>query len=569
MSDSSSNPLVQSILLRLRKALAYLLLLVLVGGGCWEAFAYMKLHLALRRAHREFSNREFMRAEFWTGRAFSVDRVNIEATRLMAEINEAQDKPEALRWRILVAQRAPGNAGDIMAWAKSAFRFGQREMAFKALKSLPAEFQNQNAEYHELMAGCALAGHDAGLAEEHFLKAAELDHANPVHRVNLAAFRLTNSSRSETRAAAARDLEAALADPHASLFAARALLFDAVRRHDRSAAQRFAEKLRSIPEHNFGDDLSCLEVIMGEPAFRPALTEIEHRAESDAPWTIEMGNWLNSHGMAAETLHWFAQLPEATQSNIRLQMAVAESYLTTADWNGLVAFLEKRHWDDGEFLRRAMIIRAKRESSQPWEKEWSELVTTVEANPPDGFLLAQVTVGWRWRAETIQLLWGAANRPATNSLALQSLWDLYSQTNETREMLRVVKAQLDLDPSNATKKNNTAFLSLLLYGASEGSERLAREAFTSNPKVPEWAATYAYALHLGGKESAAKKVINELSPEARARPGIALYCAIVQAANGDDAQARESLAKLDPRGMLSEERKLAADLAQQLKVASR
>ncbi|MDR3404548.1 MAG: hypothetical protein P4L99_18750 [Chthoniobacter sp.] len=554
---------------RLWKTLGRLLLLVLAIAGIWVAFEFTKVHLALRHAHREFANRQFMRAEFWANRALGVDRKNVEATRLMAEINEAQDKPEALRWRILVAQRAPGSAADIMAWAKSAFRFGQREMAFGALKSLPADFQNRSAEYHELMAGCALAGHDAGLAEEHFVKAAELDHDNPVHRVNLAAFRLTNSSNAGTRTAAAQDLEAALNDPHASLFAARALLVDAVRRRDRAAAQRFAEKVRALPEHNFGDDLACLEVVMAEPAFQPALAEIEHRAEADAPRTIEMANWLNSHGLAAETLRWFAQLPKPIQSNIRLQMAVAESYLATADWQGLESFLVNRRWDDGEFLRRAMMIRGKRELAQPWEKEWNQLATDVAANPPDGFLLAQVTVGWRWRVETLQLLWGAAHQPATDSLALQSLWDLYSQMNETREMLRVVKAQLDLDPSNATKKNNAAFLSLLLYGASANAERLAREASASNPKVPEWAATYAYALHLAGKEAEAKKVIEGLPPEARARPGIALYCAIVQAANGEDAQARESLAKLDSRGMLAEERKLAADLAQQLKVASR
>ena len=196
-----------------------------------------------------------MRAEFWTGRAFSVDEKNTEAMRLMAEINEAQDKPAALGWRIKVAQREPRNTRDIMAWAKSALRFGQGEMAGSALNSLPLEFKEQSAEYHELMAGRALAAHESGLAEAHFVRAAELDRANPVHQVNLAAFRLTTSTIPEVRMTAARELEGAQADPRVSQFAVRTLLGDAIRNRDRARAQRFAEKLRSLPEHSFGDNL--------------------------------------------------------------------------------------------------------------------------------------------------------------------------------------------------------------------------------------------------------------------------------------------------------------------------
>ena len=158
MSDSPSIPLEQTGSLRLRKVVAFLILSVLIIVGAREGFRFAKLHLALKRAHREFSNKQFMRAEFWTERALSVDETNIEATRLMAEINEAQDKPAALGWRIRVVQREPKSTADIMAWAKCAMRFDQVDMAVDALKSLPPDFKNRSAEYHELMAGCALGG---------------------------------------------------------------------------------------------------------------------------------------------------------------------------------------------------------------------------------------------------------------------------------------------------------------------------------------------------------------------------------------------------------------------------
>jgi len=542
---------------------------VLVFIGALKGYGYAQLHLALARAQREFSTSQFMRAEFWAGRALHVDEKNIEATRLMAEIYEAQDKPSALTWRIKVAQLEPENTGDIMAWAKCALRFGQPDMAAGALKSLPQDFKDRNAGYYELMAGCALAAHDNRLAEAWFTRAADLGGDNPLHKVNLAAFRLTNSPSPDIRAEAVRDLEGALPDPHVSLFAVRALLVDAIRSGDHARSQRFAEKLRSLPEHNFNDDLSCLEAAIAGPAFQPALVEIEHRAESDARLATEMGDWLNSHGMAAGTLRWFGRLPGPVAANVRVQMTEADAYLATGDWKGLEAFLAKCQWNTGEFLRRAMLIRCKRELSQPWEQEWKQLVVEVDANPPDSLLLAQLVTGWNWRDETIALLWDAASRPQTESQALQYLWDIYSRANDTGKMWRVARAQIDIDPSNPAKKNNDAFLSLLLYGASERSEHLAQEASAANPKVPEWAATYAYALHLEGRESEAKKVMDNLPPVALGRPGIALYYAIILAANGDQDKARETLAKLNSSGMLPEEKKLAADLAQKLNVASR
>jgi hypothetical protein len=273
--------------------------------------------------------------------------------------------------------------------------------------------------------------------------------------------------------------------------------------------------------------------------------------------------------MAAETLRWFAKLPPATQSDARVQMTASDAWLAAGDWGGLQSFLANCHWGNGEFLRRALLVRCKRELSQPWQEEWKQLAAEAEARPPNGLLLAQFVLGWNWRDESLDLLWKAAVQPGTESQALQQLWELYSRTGDTHELWRVARAQSDLDPSDPARKNNDAFLSLLLFGPSGRSERLAREALAANPKIPEWAATCAYALHLAGKESEAKKVMDVLPPEALARPGVALYYAIVLAANGDNARARESLAKLNPAGMLPEEQKLAASLARQLNLASR
>ena len=569
MSNSPVNP--QQPPARPRRAGIIVLILatVLLAAAGVYGFRYADLRLALSRARREFSARQFMRAEFWAARALRDDHGNVEAARLMAEINEAQDKAVALSWRIKVVQLHPGASADIMALAKSALRFGQAEMAFDALESLPVDFKDHSADYHEVMAGCALAARRPAVAEEEFAKAAEIDPGDPLHQINLAAFRMANSPSADIRAAATGKLVAALDDPRVSLLAARALLGEAIRRGDSAEARKYAEKLRALPGLTLADELNCLVPDIGAPAFVFALDKIRRRVQADAPSVVEVADWLNSHGMSAATLQWFPTLPAQAQSAVRVQIAASEAYLAASDWNGLQAFLAKCQWGDTDFLRQAMLIRCERELGRPWEQDWKKLAAEVDAAPPDGLILSRLLIGWNWRDEVIELLEDAASRPVTKAQALRYLWDIYSQSGETGKLWRIAREQGELDPANPAKKNNEAFLSLLLYGSSDRASRLAREAWTTNPGIAEWAATYAYALHLDGKETEARKVMDDLPPGAFARPGIALYYAIILSANGDEAKARDSLAKLNPEGMLPEERKLAADLARKLGMPGR
>ena len=561
MNELKSNPQEQSAAWRLVKLLAFFLLVLAVAAVAWAGFQHARLRLSLAHARNEFSKRQFMRSEFWARRVLATDARNVEAARLMAEISEMQDQPAALGWRMRVVQLKPGNTGDTLAWAKCALRFSRLDLALQALKGLSPEFKAHSADYHELMAGCAMAEQHAGLAEAHFAKAAELEPGNPLRKVSLASFRLTRAAGREARDAAARELDGALADPHTSLFATRALLLDAVRSGDREKTKQLATRLRSHPEHDFTDDLGCLDAAMDGPDFHTLLDALERRAEQDAPNAAKTGEWLNARGMPGETVSWFARLPESVRLSARVQMMQAEALLALGDWNGLKSFLAGCEWGDGEFLRRAMMIRCERELSRPWKETWTQLVADSETHPPDTLLLAHLAAGWNWPAEMLDLLKAAEARPETASEALQYLWDFYYRTNETRELRRVAARQLELDPLNPAKKNNVAFLELLLDGASPHSERLALEASSANPEIPEWTATYAYALQLAGKKAEAEKTIAKLPAAALQHPGVALYKAIILAANGDGAQAGLVLASLNPAGMLPEERKLAVDLA--------
>ena len=508
----------------------------------------------------------FEQAEFWARRAWSVDPDNREAIRLLAESEEAQDKPEALPWRIKASQGAPADTGAVLAWAKCAFRFGQSEMGLKVLARLPEGIKARSAEYHELIAGSALSAREGTVAEEHFVKAAELDPDNPLHRVNLAAFRLGQSSDALVRKASALELEGLLEDARVSLFATRALWQDARQRGDQARVRQLTGRLLALPGHTFGDEVNCLGASAPGPDLTSALGPLQRRAETRPEWVTQLGEWLNAHGMAGEMLHWQEVLPPAIRSNPRVQMTIADSYLRLRDWRGLAASLANSQWAGGDYLRRAMLIRTQKELSQPWKGDWEKLVEDSQARPAEGLLLAQLVLGWGWRDEAVNLLWKAATLPEVASLALQSLWELYARDGDSRKLLRVARAQSELDPANPTKINNEAFLSLLIEGFSERAERLARALVAAHPSVPEWTATEAFALHLAHRDVEAGQMLATLPPEAQHRPGVALYFALVQAALGETVQAQAALARLNPAHLLPEERKLATELAQQLQV---
>jgi len=434
----------------------------------------------------------------------------------------------------------------------------------KALQYLPSDFSNRNADYNEFMGVCTLDLHELGLAEIYFLKAIELEPKNPLYRLNLATFRLQMYADANIRAECLKDLKELQADTCVRLLATRALLTEAIRSRDGTLAQHYAKNLQSLPEHTFSDELHCLEAITSKEVFNTTLDKIETLAQSDMPHAAETGEWLITHHMPSEMLRWYSKLPQSMQSQIRVQMAVAQAHLNLQNWENLQGLLANCHWENGEYLKEAMLVRCKRELGQPWEKDWNRLTVQLESAPQIEILLAQLLMDWQWRKEAIHLLMKASSRPETESRALQILWDSYSSTGETTELLHIARQQLNLDPSNPIHKNNVAFLSLLLNGITVTSENLARETCEINPQIPEWASTYAYALHLAGKKAESKKVMEALPPRALARPGVALYYAIVLAANGDTVKARECLAKLNPNGMLPEEKKLADGLARQL-----
>jgi len=170
--------------------------------------------------------------------------------------------------------------------------------------------------------------------------------------------------------------------------------------------------------------------------------------------------------------------------------------------------------------------------------------------------LAQVTAGWGWKGENIEVLQEITTQFPKEKWAANSLMaQLYAGGN-SRELMEFLTRMYSQDPSDIRIKNNLANLYLLRKSDLEKAYHLAREAYDASPKDPFFTSTYAYSLLLQKKAQEATRVLNDLKPEYLKIPSIAAYYGVVQAESGHKDLAKESLERADEGRLLPEEKEL-------------
>ncbi|MDR3406320.1 MAG: hypothetical protein P4L99_27800 [Chthoniobacter sp.] len=467
--------------------LAWVLALVVVSGGVWKGVAgyrVWRLQNFLTAGRSALQRGDYRAAEAWTRRALQVAPQNGSVVRLGAELEEAQDLPDAALWWARVVQLEPGNTEALFSWAKTALRNGQRETAERALQ-LASPAARQSASYCELMAGVALGAKRPDSANAYFSEAARLEPQNPVHRMNLASLRL-GAQDAATAAAARLELEAsAESAPATRLLALRALLGDAVRRQDAERQRTLREQLLAMPDRSWNDGILCLSAAQDAAAFRSELGPLEVRAPADSRQIVALADWLTAHGHGDETKRWLTSLPDPRRAEVRVQICLANAFTVTADWKALRQFLGTGNWQQIDFLRRATLVRTTKEIGEPYEKDWRELIASVTDQPEALLMLGQTAQAWGWTEQAENTYWQAAGKQiAVRQGALRSLWVLYSATQNTPGLLRVARQQYGDNPDDPLAKNNYAFLSLLLHANPTAAARLAREVGTTAGAPP-------------------------------------------------------------------------------------
>ncbi len=487
--------------------------------------------------------------------------------RLGAEIEDAQDLPDAPSWWARVVELEPGSSDALFSWAKSALRLGQFQVAGRALDSTPPAAR-QTAAYHELMAGIALAAHHRDAADAQFAEAARLEPANPMHRINRASLRL-EADDTTIQSTARVELESAVGDDAPSrLPALRALLGDALRRHDRQRITDWRARLLAVPQRSWNDDILCLSATLDEAAFNSVLTDLEKRAEGHLADLVTLADWLTAHDRAGETRRWLGTIPGPIRGETRVQICFMNSLTVLGDWKTLQEALTAGPWRQLDFLRRATLVRVARELGEPDSAAWHDLVQSLDGQPQVLLLLAETVQAWGWEDRSEAVFWTVADQdPLARRGALRSLWQHYSATGNTPGLLRVARRQYTDAPDDPLARNNYAFLSMLLHGSSELADRLSREVAAVPGAAPEFLATRAFALHCAGKAAEAVQVLEALPAEVRQSPGVALYYGLALEGAGQRKEAVEFAGLAARARLLPEEKRLLEDL--QVRLAGR
>jgi len=561
----SHGPL--NVALRRRKTIwvfKWLLAIIVLITLLWQGLLFYNRERQrdwVKRARAAFEHGDYDTASIWLARLFQTNKANVEACRLMADIDDFGNSPEAMLWRIRAVQLEPANPENFLAWAKTALRLHDLEVAARALKLVPERGRN-SAAFHSLSAALAMNSGNAALAEFHFGEAARLEPGNQIHAVNRATVRL-QASDPDIAAKGRADLQQLATNSDLQLLAWRALARDALERNDIPRVLEFAHKLTAHPRAEFGDRLMLLEALWKShnPEFQGALRERQEESAQRAERIPSLAYWMINHDMAHEAITWLRQLPEKTRSIPRVTVAQADTLMSLKNWSALRDLLTNLDWKRLEFMRRAMLSRALRETApQAYADSWNDLENSVRDKPGEALMLGQLVAHWGWNSEAASLFWHVANsNTGLRGPALEDLNQVYQFTGDTIGLRRVAEDQLHDNPDDVAAKHNFALLSLLLRLNLPQAQATMEALYRQNPLNPAVASSYALSLHTQGKDADAVTALEKLPPAQLRQPGIALYYGIVLAATHqrEKAQTFFDLARGAP--LLPEEKALLAE----------
>src|SRR6266566_3801780 len=290
----------------------------------------------------------------------TMDPDSVPARYILAEAAEKQNLEEAVLWRAQIARLLPKDSDSQLNLASAALRFGQIDLARKALNDVPPNYRG-SAAFHVVAGWLARAEGNLAEQEEQFAAAVNKEPNNDLYQFNLAALRI--HSTDAEKSAKARDTLQRLSKvtPYRT-GTLRALLNDAVDRNDLAEADNFAQQLQMSPEVTFGDYLLCLNFYrkLDEKKFRLLLEKVKPFAARNASDLASLIDWMNQNGLAGDVVKWVDKLPPARLSSPPASVAVADAYATVKNWSHLKRWTRTGNWGDAEYLRLAYDAIAER-----------------------------------------------------------------------------------------------------------------------------------------------------------------------------------------------------------------
>ena len=535
-------------------------MIVLLLGPATKIYHQQKEQRSLSLAQQFFNKGDYPNATLSARQALLINPENVPACRIMAETADRLQLPTTLDWRRRLTELVPTPETKLQL-AEAGLRYQSRPFLLteQILKELSTSATNL-AFYHVVAAERALNLRQLDAAAAQFASAAQLAPTNRLYQLNLAMVQL--SSRDPATLATARNrLNTFTADTNYAPNAYRALIADRLAHKDDQTAQSLSEKLLRTPQATLPDQLLHLAILKNKqsPDFALQLKSLQQTTATNAPKAAQTAIWMQANGYATEALLWLSSLPKQIHSQPTVQLAQATAMETKHDWPALRQFCTRGNWEELDFLRLAFLSHAWLQLGETSvaKSHWHSAVGAAGSRLGALSSLLELTARWQLADERLDLFWVGFQKFPRDQWIATALKQHCQTTGNTAGLRRIFQQLAATYPRSLEIKNDLNYIHLLLRMnlAEAGTE--AAKLHAQRPADPAIASTYAFALHLKGRDADGLAVMQKLPAAALEQPAIALHYGILLSGTGDKVAAQRylNLAQRET-GLLPEEKQL-------------
>ena len=486
---------------------------------------------------------------------------SLAAFQILADATERQNRADTVAWRAQIARLLPNNIDAQLNLASAALRFGQLDVARRALDTVPPQDRGK-AKFHVVAGWLARAQGNDRDVEKHFAAALAQEPNNELYQFNLAVLRI-RSLKQEEYDEARETLERLRKVPGFRTGSVRALLSDAVQRDDLERADSLAQDLQMSQQVTFADYLLCLDFYrkLDQKKFGAVLDKIKPVAAREPRDLAALMDWMNNNGMSAEVLKWSDKLPPEITTIAPPAISIAEAFTEMKNWSRLKRWTRSGAWGEAEYLRFAYQAYAARQAKQAgaeteFDSLWRSADRLASEKPERELTLARLAARWNLPVEG-ELIWQRlAKHPPMRREALDSLYRIHRANNDIRRLLPIARQLHESSPGEARLAANFARLALLLEPSTDEAQRKAKEAYEAAPTDVNVAVTYAFALYGLGRTTAALDVLRALPQEQLLEPHAAAYVAVIYLDENQLEAAKQYVDAAKEGSIYPEEKKL-------------
>lgn len=541
--------------------IALTVLLVVYVPAAYKSWRESRL---LKYADKMLRAENFDEADRAAHDALRIKGDSLPAFYILAEATEKENKQETVAWRAQIARMLPQDLDSHLNLVSAALRFGQLDVARKALENV-APNDRDKAAYHVVAGWLARAQGNEADVEKHFAAAVEKEPANDVYQFNLAVI-LIHSPEEKKNVAARKTLERLTKVGEFRAGALRALLSDAVEHNDLPAADGFAQELQMSQQVTFADYLLCLEFYqkLDPKKFGALLEKVKPVAARNPGDLALLMNWMNQHELSAEVLKWVEKLKPDETTHPPAAVAAAEAFATVKNWSRLKRWTRNGDWGDFEYLRLAYQAYAARQSrvsaaDAEFDSLWSSADYAAANKPERQADLARLATKWGLIPEAEQLWLQVSKNPLRRREAFDALIQIYRQKNDLQNLYLTMQRLHQSSPNEIGAMADYARLGMLIEHNAAESHRLAKEAYDKAPDDVNCAVTYAFSLYGQGRTSEGIEILKKLPNEKLHDSHAAVYVAILLLDENQPDAAREYIEAAQHGHLFPEEKHLLDD----------